>query len=237
MTWTPDLPYVITWRTAYRYERSIDDSKRMSGFPSCGCPDYCGRHIDVNGEKYDSTRVYFKSDRLDNTYKDLPCRLAGHLFSWKQQTNVLNYAVIQNAYQALVAEKPSTNAEPKLTLNQCIIDNAYDAGILAVQSSIMATNTWSVIAVKMFSLSMAAITSSIIARLQVIPRNYQLIKNRYCIVSNNTRQDNVVLTADLTAAFRNCIFWGEGGVLEDEVVGSKLGSNCFQCEFQTLCGK
>jgi hypothetical protein len=46
---------------------------------------------------------------------------------------VLNYAVIKNAYQAIALQDPSSNANPKLTLNECIIDNAFDAGILRTQ--------------------------------------------------------------------------------------------------------
>jgi hypothetical protein len=35
----------------------------------------------------------------------------------------------------------------------------------------------------------------------------------------------------LSALFRNCIFWGDGGVVEDEVVVSKSGSTAFSVNF------
>ena len=57
------------------------------------------------------------------------------------KTMYLTYAVIKNAYQAIVTEKPSINANPKLILHQCIIDNAYDAGIFCVNSSLQADNS------------------------------------------------------------------------------------------------
>ena len=35
----------------------------------------------------------------------------------------------------------------------------------------------------------------------------------------------------LTAVFRNCIFWGQDGTVEDEVVVAKSGSTTFNVNF------
>ena len=78
-------------------------------------------------------RVYFRGDRLDEPYKDFPASWPGIYFRSTSKDNVFNYAVIKNAYQAIAAQDPSPNANPKVTLNECIIDNAYDAGIIALQ--------------------------------------------------------------------------------------------------------
>ena len=85
-------------------------------------------------------RVYFRGDRLDAPYKDYPASWPGIFFRSSSHDNEFNYAVIKNAYQALGVQDPSPNANPKLTLNECIIDNAYDAGIITVNSSVTARN-------------------------------------------------------------------------------------------------
>ena len=96
--------------------------------------------LKVNGEKDTIDRVYFRGDRLDEPYKDFPAAWPGIYFRTPSKDNVLNYAVIKNSYQAIAVEDPSPNANPKLTLNQCVIDNSYDAGIIALNSSITANN-------------------------------------------------------------------------------------------------
>lgn len=78
---------------------------------------------------------------MDEPYKDFPGSWPGIIFNTSSKDNVLNYAVIKNAYQAIALQDPSSNANPKLTLNECIIDNAYDAGIIALNSSIKAVNS------------------------------------------------------------------------------------------------
>ena len=39
------------------------------------------------------------------------------------------------------------------------------------------------------------------------------------------------LTANLSALFRNCIFWGQDGTVEDEVVVDKRGTTTFDVNF------
>ena len=96
--------------------------------------------LQVNGLKDTVDRVYFRGDRLDDPYKDFPASWPGIFFSASSKDNVMNYAVIKNSFQSIAVEDPSPNANPKLILNQCIIDNSYDAGIIASNRSITATN-------------------------------------------------------------------------------------------------
>jgi len=64
----------------------------------------------------------------------------GECCGGESKNNVLQFAVIKNAYQGVVGDQLSVNANPKITLNECIIDNCYDAGILGVQTDIKAQN-------------------------------------------------------------------------------------------------
>ncbi|MBS1654248.1 MAG: hypothetical protein JSU05_05330, partial [Bacteroidetes bacterium] len=56
-------------------------------------------------------------------------------------------------------------------------------------------------------------------------------KEPVLFVSNYIVQNNSPVTADLDALFRNCIFWGENGLVTDEVVVSKSGNTLFNVNF------
>ena len=44
-------------------------------------------------------------------------------------------------------------------------------------------------------------------------------------------------TSNCTASFKNCIFWGENGTAEDEVVTDKQGNTTFNVTFQNCLWK
>ena len=50
-------------------------------------------------------------------------------------------------------------------------------------------------------------------------------------VSNFITVNNNPVTANLNALFRNCIFWGENGLVDDEVVVAKAAATAFNVNF------
>ncbi len=73
--------------------------------------------LQVTGEKYDSTRVIFRSDRLDDPYQRLSwCMAQAFTSAAKARDNYLQYTGVKNAYQGIIAVGPSTNSLPKLRL-------------------------------------------------------------------------------------------------------------------------
>jgi hypothetical protein len=50
-------------------------------------------------------------------------------------------------------------------------------------------------------------------------------------VSNYLTVNNNPVTANLNALFRNCIFWGENGLVDNEVVVTKSGATVFAVNF------
>jgi hypothetical protein len=142
---------------------------------------------------------------------------------------VFNYSVIKNAYQALAVLDLSIN--PKLTLNECIIDNAYDAGIIAINSSIRARNCLisncgkNVILAKGGDYQFTHCTVASFSNSYILHRDPVLFVSNYVLVNNNP------VTANLSALFRNCIFWGQDGTVEDEVVVAKSGNTTFNVNF------
>jgi hypothetical protein len=227
-TWTKDLPYVIL---GYLY---IDQNKKLTIEKGCRvyvhatAPIIVDGTLQVNGLKDSVDRVYFKGDRLDEPYKDFPASWPGIYFSPLSKDNVFNYAVIKNSYQSIAVENPSPNANPKVTLNQCVIDNSYDAGVVAVNSSISAVN--------------CLISNCGMNIVLIKGGNYQFTHCTVASVSNNyiqhkdpvltvTNYDGLNNTSPLNALFRNCIFWGENGTVDDEVFIGKKGSDPFIANF------
>ena len=139
-TWNNDLPYVILGSLVVDINKTLTINKGCRIYVHADAPVIVDGTLQVIGQKDTAARVYFRGDRLDDPYKDFPAGWPGIFFTSNSKDNQLNYAVIKNAYQAIAAQNPSVNANPKITLNECIIDNAFDAGIIAVNSSIRARN-------------------------------------------------------------------------------------------------
>jgi hypothetical protein len=185
----------------------------------------------VNGEKYDSTRVYFSGDRLDEPYKDFPGGWPGIYFRGSSRDNQLNFVVLKNAFQGIVAEKPSVNGNPKLTLNECIIDNVYDVGIFGVQTSITARNCLVSNCGKNIILAYGGNYDFNHCTVASYSNSFILHKEPVLQVTNFIKEGTNYLTHDLNAAFRNCIFWAESGSVDDEVVVFKQATNPFNVSF------
>ena len=221
-TWSNDLPYVIQGYLFVANNQSLTIEKGCRIYVHADAPIIIDGSLQVNGQKDTTERVYFNGDRLDEPYKDFPASWPGIFFRTDSKDNVLNYAVIRNAYQSLALENPSANLKPKLTLNECVIDNSYDAGIIALNSSITATNCMVSNCGKNVALARGGEYTFSHCTVASYSNNYIQHKDPVLLVSNTDGTN----TASLTALFRNCIFWGEGGDVEDEVIVVK-GSTDF----------
>ena len=161
---------------------------------------------------------------MDEDYKDLPASWPGIYFRETSKGNMLAFTTVKNAYQAIVAESPSANTLPKVTLHQCIVDNALDAGILCINSSLDADNS---------------LISNCGSNINIIlGGKYNFTNCTVVAYSTFTSHKNPVLSAAnfaslidgstavdvLDAQFTNCIFWGEEGFVDKEVVVSQQGA-------------
>jgi hypothetical protein len=230
-TWNNDLPYVLLGSLQIETNKTLTINKGCRIYVHADAPIIVDGTLQVNGQKDTADRVYFRGDRLDEPYKDFPAGWPGIYFSSSSKDNVFNYAVINNAYQALAVQDPSLNANPKLTLNECIIDNAYDAGIISVNSSIRARNSLvsncgkNVVLIKGGDYQFTHCTVASISNNYIFHREPVLFVSNYVLINNSP------VVANLTALFRNCIFWGENGTVENEVVVAKSGSSTFNVNF------
>lgn len=226
---TNDLPYVILGGLLVDTNAILTIDKGARMYFHADAPLVIDGTLEVTGTKKDS--VLFTGDRLDEGYRDLPASWPGIYFRSSSKNNSLQYAVIKNAYQGLVADQPSLNANPKLTLRECIIDNIYDAGIYGIRTSIRASNCL----VSNCGLNMLLVsggdyqfTHCTVASYSNI---YVLHKKPVLFLNNWDSSQTGIRTYPLIANFTNNIFWGDNGTVEDEVFVSKRGSNPFNVLF------
>ncbi len=219
-TWNNDLPYVILGSLTVNANQTLTINNGCRIYFHADAPLIVNGSLVVNGQRDSATRVYFQGDRLDDPYRDFPASWPGIYFYTGAKNNVFNYAVIKNAYQAIALQDPSPNANPKLILNQCVIDNAYDAGILSLNSSLRAVNCLvsncgkNIFLVKGGSYQFIHCTDAAYSNFLIEHKNPVLLLSNYITVNNSP------VAADMNAQFTNCIFWGEGGMVDNEVVGA-----------------
>lgn len=232
-TWNNDLPFVILGGLSVDSSVTLTINKGCKIYSHADAPFIVNGTLKVDGEVYDSTRVTFSGDRLDQDYSDLPAAWPGIYFTSSSINNVLTYAIIKNAYQGIIAE--ATGSNPKITLNQCIIDNIYDAGIISIASSIKAVNC--LITNCGSNISIAAGGSYLFDHCTVASYATAYIdhKNPVLYITNAYDQNQ---TFPLTAHFQNCIFYGEGGLAANEVViDKKTAADLFDVTFQNVLYK
>ncbi|MGC4100227.1 hypothetical protein [Ferruginibacter sp.] len=231
ITWTNTLPYVILGSVRIDTTATLTIQAGTKIYSHADAPFIVDGTLTINGTK--NNEVVFAGDRLDYYYKDLPAGWPGIYFRGNSKNNSLQFAIIKNAYQALVTTGPSINANPKIVLQQCIIDNAYDAGILAANSSLQANNSLISNCGSNIALIYGGDYTFTNCTAATYSTNYIVHKNPVLSVSNFATQGGSTVLANLNAVFRNCIFWADNtGFVNDEVVVSKQGSTTFNVLFE-----
>ncbi|MCW3116419.1 MAG: hypothetical protein JWM28_501 [Chitinophagaceae bacterium] len=231
--WNNDLPYVILGYLYINPGSTLTINKGCRIYAHADAAVIVDGTLKINGEKDTADRVYFRGDRLDDPYKNYPASWPGIFFRSSSQDNVLNYAVINNAYQALALQDPSLNPNPKLILNETIVDNAYDAGIISLNSSVRATNCLISNCGKNIVLAQGGDYQFTHCTVVSYSNNFILHKDPVLYLSNYITVNNAPVAKDLTAVFINNIFWGENGSVDDEVVTGKNDGAQFNVSFDS----
>lgn len=236
-TWNDTLPYVITGGLLVSENTTLTIEAGSRIFVHADAPILIEGTLQVNGQSYDSTRVLFTSDRLDYPYRDFPASWPGIIFRQKSKDNLVTYAVIKNAYQGIAVEQPSLNSNPRVILNACIIDNCYDAGLIALESSIVATNCLFSNNGKNLLLVKGGNYTFIHCTAAAYSNAYVLHKDPVLLLTDFIKTGNAITTANLKANFTNCIFWGDNGTVENEIVVIKEGTGVFDVTFNSCLWK
>jgi hypothetical protein len=220
--WSNNLPYVILGGLQVDSNTTLTIQQGCKIYLHANAPFIVNGSLQVQGQQYDSTRIYFSGDRLDVPYNGYPGSWPGIIFNPGCKNNLLEFAVINNAYQGIITTGLSVNTNPKITLNECIINNVYDAGILATQSDIQARNCLVSNCGRNIVISDGGNYSFTNCTVASYSNNYishtQPVLNITDYLAGNNSP------SALTASFVNCIFWGDNGTVTDEVVVSEQGT-------------
>jgi hypothetical protein len=225
--WPNDLPYVIYGNLTVDSNATLTIQAGTHIYVHAGAPIFVDGTLNIFGDSLESQRVYFTGDRLDLPYANYPGSWPGIFFRQSSRNNILNYGVFQNGNQTIVAEGLSSNVNPKLSLNQCVINNSLAQGILAVQSSVHAINCLisncgqNIVIVSGGNYRFEYCT---VASYSTVLLSHQ---QPVLSVSNSGSSGNQTITGDLNATFLNCIFWGSDGT-PDEAVIQKQGGTIFK---------
>lgn len=236
-TWLNDKPYVLLGSLTINPNTTLTIDKGCRVYVHADAPVLIDGTIKVNGLKDTLDRVYFMGDRLDEPYKSFPAGWPGIFLRTGSKDNVFTYAVIKNAYQAFALQDPAPNANPKLTLNECVIDNAYDAGIIALQSSVNARNCLLSNCGKNLFLVKGGDYQFIHCTVASYSNSFIQHRDPVLLLANYVNVNNVPDPRNLNALFRNCIFWGENGIVDNEVVAVKNNGAAFNVTFDQVLWK
>jgi hypothetical protein len=206
-TWTHEKPFVILGGllVAEGVELKIEQGTRI--YLHADAPFIVDGTLTASGKKYDSTKIVFQGDRIDEFYRDLPASWPGIYFRETSTNNLLKHVIVRNAYQGVISEKLSAIAGPKVRLEECIIDNCYDAGILGINSSINAVNCLISNCGKNILLVQGGEYEFTHCTDVAVTNSYISHKQPVLVVTDFIKVGDVVTVADVKASFINCIFW------------------------------
>jgi hypothetical protein len=223
-TWSNSLPYVILGSIRVDSNATLTIPAGTKIFSHGNAPFMVDGTLIVNGTK--ANNVLFTGERLDVPYSKLPSSWPGIYFRSTSKDNQLRFAVIKNAYQAVVVQQPSVNANPKLILHQSIIDNAFDAGLLCTNTYVQADNCLISNCGSNINIQLGGNYTFTNCTVATYSNIYLLHKNPVLALSDYL-ENSTPSTAALNASFINCIFWGDNGSVDNEVTINKQGSNTF----------
>jgi hypothetical protein len=230
-TWSNEKPYVILERLTVAESATLTLPAGCNLYFHADAPMLIEGRLIAVGERYDSTRITMQGDRLDAPYNNFPGSWPGIYFGPASHDNLLQYTSIRNAYQGIVTEEPSINAAPKIALKQCIISNCFDAGIIAVRSDISAENVLVSNCGRNIVLDFGGRYDFKHLTNVAFANSYVAHTKPVLSISNIMENAGGVFAADLEASFINCIFWGEDGLVSNEVEIVKEGNTPFEVIF------
>lgn len=217
--WDAEKPYVITGGLLVQEGAQLTITKGARIYLHADAPLLIDGTLKVEGEKGEEANVVFASDRLDDPYRNYPASWPGIIFTPNSKDNRISFAQIKNAYQALVLYEPLHTTAPILTLQQTIIDNAYDAGIIAVGSSLQAQNVLLSNCGQNLVITKGGNYNFTHCTIAGYSNSYIQHKEPLVQVSNAITQNSIVSTKNLALLFRNCIIWSESnGLVRDEII-------------------
>jgi hypothetical protein len=232
--WNSTLPYVIQGSLQIDTGATLTIPAGCRVYFHADAPLLVDGSLQVNGT--DSNRVLFTGDRLDAPYNGYPGSWPGIYFRGASSNDLLQYAMVENADEAVVVSAPPSGTTPKVVLQQCIVNNSYDAGILGLDGSIQAVNC--LISNCGQDVVLGGGYYNFIQCTAAAYSNIYIVHSEPVLaVSDEVGDGAATYTGAVQANFVNCIFWGNYGNVPDEVIVSQQTTNSFVVGFSNCLWK
>jgi hypothetical protein len=233
--WSTTLPYVIQGGLQIDTGATLTIPAGCRVYFHADAPLLVDGSLQVNGT--DSLRVLFTGDRLDAPYSGYPGSWPGIYFRGTSSNDVLQYAMVENADEAVVVSAAPAGSVPKVALQQCIVNNSYDAGILGLDGSIQAVNCLISNCGQNLVLGGGGYYNFSQCTAASFSNTYIAHTQPVLAVADEIVYGASIFTGSVQANFVNCIFWGNYGNVPDEVVVSQQTSNSFVVGFSNCLWK
>ena len=234
-SWTADLPYVIQGGLHVDTGATLTIPAGCKVYFHNDAPLLVDGTLQVSGT--DSARVLFTGDRLDAPYNSYPGSWPGIYFRGSSANDLIQYAVIENADEAVVVTAAPSGTTAKVVLRQCIIDNAYDAGIAGVGGSVQAVNCLVSNCGQNLVLGGGGYYDFSQCTAASFSNNFITHTEPVLAISDEIVDGTTVVTGPVQANFANCIFWGDYGNVPDEVIVEQQTTNSFSVAFSNCLWK
>lgn len=241
-TWTPELPYVILQPLIVDEGAVLTLAAGVKVFCRATAPLLVNGTLKAMGTAPETGRITFRSDRLDEDYRDLPGTWPGIYFNPSSSANELRYTRILNAYQGIVVQGGADQQPAKLSLFSSQIENSYNFGLLAFNASVRAENC--LIGQAGNDGAPGTGGSNLIlsgggnyyfdhCTVATYSNYYQNHKQPVLFIGNAAGTGSL----PLNATFSNSILYGESATVQDEVQTSKSGNAPFSVAFRNVLFK
>ncbi len=220
VTFTNTLPYVILGSLQIASIGSLTINAGTKIYCHADAPIIVDGKLVCNGTK--TQPIIFSGDRLDDPYKDFPASWPGIYFRTTSKDNFLQFTNVTNAYQAISVSQPSVNVNPKLIIKQCIVDNAFDAGLLFSNTSVSAENCLISNCGKNVFITNGGAYNFTHCTMAAYSNNFIQHKSPavYLSDANESNQTN-----PLSILLRNTIIYGDAGFIQNEIQTNKIGAS------------
>ena len=138
-TWGKGKPYVIFNSVLVDTLCTLDVEAGTRIFLATGSSMFIKGTLTVDGQPDD--RVLFRNDRLDEGFEHAPGQWGGLVFLEGSKDNRISFADIRNGTLGVRLGTPDPDTVADLTLENVLIQNMSNTGILCFNSDLVATNT------------------------------------------------------------------------------------------------
>ncbi|HEY8397327.1 MAG TPA: choice-of-anchor Q domain-containing protein [Flavihumibacter sp.] len=233
ITWDAELPYVLIGPLTVEEGGHLHLEKGTRIYAEADAPVLVYGRLTAEGDTAAADRVVFNGSRLDAPYSGYPASWPGIYFFESSAGNQLHYTSIQNAYQAVVVQGSGNGPTTQLELEQVIINNAWDGGIIAINASVDAKNLLITNCGQNLRIAGGGYYRFDHCTIAAISNDMMLHKDPMVTISNIVSINSQTIENPLDLRFRNCIIWGDGNAVENEVVAQREGSSPYKILFET----